>query len=81
MTSLAKAGTIDGTGLATVKEAVPSAKVDGASTLAQDEADDESGRLNERIEKRIMDIETGKVKMKRYTIDEHVRYLDEMLGG
>ena len=81
MTSLAKVGTMDGAGLATVKEAATSARTGAASIRAQDKADDEGGRLNERIEKRIMDIETGKVKMKRYTIDEHVRYLDEMLGG
>ena len=46
---------------------------------AQDEA--EGDRLSEQVEKRIMDIKMGRVKMTRYTPDEYMRHLDDILGG
>ena len=60
--------------------AVPTA-ADCASPVAQDESEAEGDRLNERVERRIADIETGKVKMRRYTLGEHMRHLDDMLDG
>ena len=80
MTSLAGAGTADRAGLAAAEDAAESAKASGAGIRAQED-ELEGDRLNERVEKRIMDIETGRVKMKRYTIDEYMRHLDDIQGG
>lgn len=38
-------------------------------------------RMNPRLEKRVMDIEMGRIQMTRYTPDEYMRHLDEILGG
>ena len=81
MTSSAKAGTAGRAGLAAAEDAAESARTDIAGIRAQEEDEPEGDRLNKRVEKRIMDIEAGKVKMKRYTIDEYMRHLDDMLGG
>ena len=81
MTSLAGAGTADRAGLAAAEDAAEPAKASGAGIRAQEEGELEGDRLNERVEKRIMDIETGRVKMKRYTIDEYMLHLDDILGG
>ena len=81
MTSLAKMEAADRAGLAAAEGAAESTRTDGVGIRAQDEDEPEGGRLNERVEKRIMDIETGKVKMKRYAIDEYMRHLDDVVGG
>ena len=81
MTSLVKARTVGGVSSSAIEGASVSVKVGGVSPQTQGDSEAEGNRLNERVEKRIMDIETGKVKMRRYTLDEHVRYLDDMLGG
>lgn len=79
--SLAKMEIAESAGFVSVESAVAPTKPHGASPPAQNESEAEGDRLNERVEKRIADIEAGKVKMKRYTLDEHVRYLDDMLDG
>lgn len=38
-------------------------------------------RMTPQLEKRVMDIEMGRVQMTRYTLDEYMRHLDETLGG
>ena len=38
-------------------------------------------RMTPQLEKRVMDIEMGRVQMTRYTLDEYMRHLDEILGG
>ncbi len=57
------------------------AKAGDAGAQMDGDSGAEGDLLNERVEKRIMDIEAGRVKMRRYTLDEHIRHLDEMLGG
>lgn len=81
MASQAKAGAVDGASLATAEGVgvLPMAGDTGAQMDGGSGAED--GLLSERVEKRIMDIEAGRVKMRRYTLDEHIRHLDEMLGG
>lgn len=37
--------------------------------------------MTPQLEKRVMDIEMGRVQMTRYTLDEYMRNLDETLGG
>ena len=81
MTSSAKMEAADRASLAAAEGAAESTRTDGAGIRAQDGDEPEGDRLNERVEKRIMDIETGKVKMKRYTIDEYMRHLDDAVGG
>lgn len=79
MASVTKARTIGGATLAATKGVAVSEKTGNASLGAQEEA--EGGRLSERVEKRIMDIEMGRVKMTRYTLNEYMRHLDDILGG
>ena len=81
MASQAKAGAVDGASLATAEGVGMPAKAGDAGAQMDGDSGAEDGLLNERVEKRIMDIETGRVKMRRYTLDEHIRHLDEMLGG
>ena len=81
MTSQAKAGAVDGASPATGEHPGVPAKAGDAGTQVHGVSGAEVDILNERVEKRIMDIETGRVKMRRYTLDEHVRHLDEMLGS
>ena len=38
-------------------------------------------RMTPELEKRVMDIEMGRVKMTRYTPDEYMRHIEEVLGG
>ena len=35
--------------------------------------------MSPALEKRVKDIEEGRVEMKRYTLDEYMRHLDELL--
>ena len=81
MTSLARAGAADRAGPEAAEDAAMSAKAGGVGILAQEEDEPEGDRLNGRVEKCIMDIEAGRVKMKRYTADEYMRHLDDILGG
>ena len=81
MASLAKARANGRTRRAAARVAQESAKADAMSIPVQEEDEPEGDRLNERVEKRIMDIETGNVKMKRYTFDEYMRHLDDILDG
>ena len=81
MTSQAKAGAVDGASPAAIEGAGVPAEAGDAGAQAHGGSGAEGGILNERVEKRIMDIEAGRVKMRRYTLDEHIRHLDEMLGG
>lgn len=80
MAALAKAGAAYRASLAAAKDAAGCAETSGMGISAQEDGD-KGGRLNERIEKRIMDIEAGRVKMKRYTFDEYMRHLDDMLAA
>ena len=79
MASLTKTGTASGAALAAAKGAAVPEGTGDAGLGAQDEA--ECGRLSKQVEKRIMDIETGKVKMTRYTLNEYMRHLDDILGS
>ena len=38
-------------------------------------------RMTPELEKRVMDIEMGRVKMTRYTPDEYMRHLEKILDG
>ena len=80
MAALAKAGAAYRASLAAAKDAAGCAEANGMGISAHEDGD-KGGRVNERIERRIMDIEVGRVKMKRYTFDEYMRHLDDMLGG
>ena len=80
MTSLAKVGSVDGAALAAAEDAAKSAKTGGAPICVQDD-EPEGDRVNKRVEKLLMDIETGKVKTTVYTFDEYMRYLDGMRDG
>ena len=75
MTSLAEAGTAGRTSLAAAKGAAEPGRADGAVISAQEVGEPEGDRLNERIEQLLLDIETGKVKTKVYTMEEHMRTL------
>ena len=81
MTSLAKMEAADGVGLAAAEGAAESARTDGAGVRAQKEDEPEGDRLSERVEQLLLDIETGKVKTKVYTLEEHMRYLDSIRDG
>lgn len=70
-----------GGGPAAAGSGAPPARAGGAGIRAQGEPEAEGGRLNERVERRIADIEAGRAKMKRYTLGEHLRYLDSLLDG
>ena len=78
MTTLAEAGTAGRTSLAAAKGDAESARADGTGIRAQEEDEPEGDRLNERVEQLLLDIETGKVKTKVYTLEEHMRYLDSI---
>ena len=45
------------------------------------EPSDLDERMTPELEKRVMDIEMGRVKMTRYTPDEYMRHLEKILGG
>lgn len=79
MASVTKARTVGGATLAVAKDAAVPEKTGNADFRAQDGA--KGGRLSEQVEKRIMDIEMGRVKMTRYTLDEYMRHLDDILGS
>ena len=44
-------------------------------------ADGDGEHMTEYLRKRIDDIESGKVKMKFYTLDEYMRHLDKIWSG
>lgn len=79
MASVTKARTVGGATLAVAKDAAVPEKTGDADFRAQDEP--KGGRLSEQVEKRIMDIEMGRVKMTRYTLNEYMRHLDDILGS
>lgn len=81
MTSLAKAEMATRESLAAAEDAAEPARTSGMGLGTQEEDEPEGDRLNERVERRIMDIEEGRVQMKRYTFDEYMRHLDDVLGG
>lgn len=81
MTSLAKAEMGSRASLAADEDAAEPART-GDMGLGTREGDEPEGDLlNERVERRIMDIEAGRVQMKRYTLGEYMRHLDDVLGG
>lgn len=79
MASVTKARTVGGATFAVAKGTAVSEETGNTNFRAQDEA--EGDRLSEQVEKRIMDIKMGRVKMTRYTPDEYMRHLDDILGG
>ena len=81
MTSLAKAETGSRASLAAAEDGAEPARASGMGLGTQEGGEPEGDRLNERVERRIMDIEAGRVQMKRYTFDEYMRRLDDVLGG
>ena len=81
MASLAEAEAVGRAGLAAAEDAAEPARTDCTGLGAQEGDEPEGDRLNERVERRIMDIEAGRVKMTRYTFDEYMRHLDDVLGG
>lgn len=81
MASLAKVGTADRSGIAAAEDVAGRTETSDVGIGAQVADRAEGDRLSEQVEKRIMDIETGRVKMKRYTFDEYMRHLDDILGG
>ena len=78
MATSAKVGADDNASRAAAEDAAESAKTDDASIHAQEGEEDEpeGDRVSEEVEQLLMDIKTGKVKTKVYTIEEHKRYLD-----
>ena len=80
MTSLTKARASAKTSPAEDGDVAESAKTDDVNIPAQEEDEPEGDRLSEEVEQLLMDIKTGKVKTKVYTLDEHTRYLDEIRG-
>ncbi len=83
MATSAKVGADDIASRAAAEDAAESAKTDDASIHAQEgEADEPEGdRVSEEVEQLLMDIKTGKVKTMVYTLDEHMRLLDEIRGS
>lgn len=81
MTSLAKAETAGRAGLAAAEDVAKPAETDGAGIRAQEEDEPEGDRLSERVEQLLLDIESGKVKTKVYTLEGHMRYLDSIRDG
>ena len=83
MEPLANAGTDDRASAAAAVAAGGAPGPAGANAMnvrALEKDEPEGDRLNERVEKRLMDIEAGKVKLNRYTLDEYMRHLDGILG-
>jgi hypothetical protein len=37
-------------------------------------------KLNPKIEKILKDIDSGKIKTKKYTVDEYLKHVDEVLS-
>ena len=81
MTSQARAGAVDSASPAATEGVGAPTEAGDAGAQAHGGSGADGDILNERVEKRIMDIEAGRVKMRRHTLDEHMRHLDEMLGG
>ena len=81
MTSLAKAGTAKRASPATAEDAAEAAKADDVTISAQEEDGPEGDRLSEEVEQLLLDIKSGKVKTKVYTLEEHTRFLDSIRDG
>ena len=71
----------DDASLAAAGDAAEPAKTVDMSICAQEEDEPEGDRVSEEVEQLLMDIKSGKVKTKVYTLEEHMRYLDEIRDG
>ena len=81
MTSLPKVGTVDSADPVEAEDAPESTKTGDMTVHAQEEDEPEGDRLSEEVEQLLLDIKSGKVKTKVYTLEEHTHFLDSIRDG